>query len=167
MRTLLIYLLAAFLMLSGCGTAENKNAKVAKDYLKSMGYKIVSYEGTAGEYVLTKEKLTQMPYMQYWGLQREDPGKYIGKTITVEKFIVKNHPLDNWESSSKFDPVKSKGKTIMWVFLADNRVVGGISYPVVDKMLYGSVWSIDGKTLEEVHSISYSEWLEQWMSRFR
>lgn len=167
MRKFLIYLLIVFLMLSGCGAAENKNVKVAREYLKSRGFRIVSYEGTAEEYVLTKEKLTRLPYMQHWGLQGEDPGKYIGKTITVEKFIVKNHPLDNWDSGSIIDPVKSTGKTIVWVFLVDNQVVGGISHPVVDKMLLGSVWSIDGKTLEEVHSISYTEWLNQWMARFR
>ncbi|MCG0276866.1 MAG: hypothetical protein L5655_12075 [Thermosediminibacteraceae bacterium] len=103
MRKFLIYLLTICLMLTGCGAEENENVKVAREYLKSMGFRIVSYEGTAEEYVLTKEKLTRLPYMQYWGLQREDPGKYIGKTITVEKFIVRNHPLDNWDSGSKID----------------------------------------------------------------
>ena len=109
-----------------------------------------------------------MPYSNYWGLQTGDVSKFLDKNVHVEKFVVTNHPLDNWESHS-VNPalrVKSKGKTDVWVYVIDGQAVGGISYPILDEAMTGGVWSLDGKTLEEVHSITYKEWSDKWYAKF-
>lgn len=109
-----------------------------------------------------------LPYSNYWGLQTEDPSVYLDKEVNVQKFIVTNHPLDNWKSTSAKPEniVKSKGKTAIWIYVVDNQAVGGHSYPVIDQAMDGGVWSLDGRTLEEVHSMSYKAWLEQWEAKF-
>ncbi len=167
--TLMVFIFS----LAGCSVSQSikisdKNGTVAKDYLESKGYKVVSYEGTSETYILTKEKLMKLPYSNYWGLQSEDPSKYLGKEVSVQKFVVTNHPLDNWKSTSTKPEniVKSKGKTTTWIYIVDNQAVGGHSYPVIDQFMAGGVWSLDGRTLEEVHSISFKDWSEQWRVKF-
>jgi hypothetical protein len=54
----------------------------------------------------------------------------------------------------------------VWVSFVNDQAIGGHSYPVIDQLMLGWVWSIDGKTLEEVHSISYPEWGKKWAERF-
>lgn len=165
----------AALTLTGCSTNINQvsktidhNSIVAKTYLESQGYKTISYEGNVDNYTLTRDKLVSIPYSMCWELQAEDPGKYIGKEISVYKFNVTNHPLDNWKSTSKYpeNVVKSQGRTWVWVYIADNKIVGGHSYPVIDQIIVGSVWSLEGKTFEEVHNIPYKDWLAQWNSKY-
>ncbi|WP_018214104.1 hypothetical protein [Desulfitobacterium hafniense] len=162
--------IAIALLLSGCSAKEitSENSVIGADYLKDKGYEIIAYEGNVENYILTKEKLMSMPYMIYWGLQREEPSRYLSKEVHVEKFIIKNHPFDNWQSTSRYPEniVESKGETRVWVYIADKEVVGGISYPAIDEPMAGGYWSLDGKTLEEVHSINYSDWLEQWQNKF-
>lgn len=173
MKKIMILLLTIALFTTGCSVSKSQNiidkdANVAKTYLEKKNYKVASFEGNVQNYNITKEKLLSMPYSMYWGLQTGDVSKFLNKDVKVEKFIVTNHPLDNWESQNT-DPklkVKSKGKTDVWVFVIDGQAVGGYSYPVLDEGLISDVWSIDGKTLEEVHAMSYKDWSEQWNANF-
>lgn len=167
--TLLVFVFS----LTGCSASQSvnisdQNGITAKDYVESKGYKVSSYEGTSEVYTLTKEKLMSLPYSNYWGLQTEDPSAYLDKEVSVQKFIVANHPLDHWQSTSAKPEniVKSKGKTEVWIYFVDNEAVGGHSYPVIDQEMLGGVWSLDGRTLEEVHSMSYQDWVEQWEAKF-
>ncbi|MEK4327941.1 hypothetical protein MKZ24_18265 [Paenibacillus sp. FSL R7-0297] len=173
MVRIVLTLMTLLFSLTGCSashsaTTLDHNATAAKDYLESKGYKVSSYEGSSEVYTLTKEKLMNLPYSNYWGLQTEDPSVYLDKEVNVQKFIVTNHPLDNWKSTSAKPEniVKSKGKTAIWIYVVDNQAVGGHSYPVIDQAMDGGVWSLDGRTLEEVHSMSYKAWLEQWEAKF-
>ncbi|MNI47323.1 hypothetical protein D3C73_1018350 [compost metagenome] len=145
-RKLCLIFLLILTILSGCSAAANQklteNAETAKLYIEKEGYEVLSYEGSVSTYVLTKDLIKTLPYSMYWTLHGNDPQQHYGKTVYVEKFIVKNHPLDNYKSGS----AKSKGKTEVYVHLATGEVVAGTSLPVMDEQLYGGYWNINGKT---------------------
>ncbi|MDQ0913859.1 hypothetical protein [Paenibacillus sp. V4I5] len=173
MKKFVLILTVILVCLVGCSNSQsvnksNESDTVAKDYLQGKGYKVILDEGISETYTLTKEKLMSLPYSHYWGLQSEYPSKYLSKEVKVQKLTVTNHPLDNWKSTSTKSEniIKSKGKTNVWVYIVDNQAVGGHSYPHIDQQMYGGVWSLDGKTLEGVHSISFKDWSEQWKEKF-
>lgn len=132
-------------VLSGCSKEElTETGLVAKEYLDEKGYKILSYEQQVESYLLTESKLKQPPYDLQWSVAGNNPEPYFDKTVYVEKFIVKGHPLDNWESNG----VKSKGKVYVHVFVVDGAVVGGISYPDIPARhgMVGAGYSLDGES---------------------
>ncbi|OBZ15531.1 hypothetical protein A7975_31390 [Bacillus sp. FJAT-26390] len=138
------------------GCTSEKNATLERSepqsYLEQKGYYIVSNEGIVYSYELTKQKIIELPYMIYWGLQSADPSDYFGKTIQVQKFIVTNHPL-------------SKEKVDVYVYVADHKPIGGTSHPHGDAS-DGGYWSIDGKTLEELQDQPFQEWREHWVEKY-
>lgn len=141
---------------------ENRATEIiAKQYLEVNDYPVIAYEGCTDTYTLEKWILTKIPYSQYWEVQIQDPSKFIGKVVSVEQFLVHNHPLDYY--------VGGIGKTRIWVFVIEGNCVGGFSLPVTEQPLTGGVYSIDGRSWEQIHSndsISYLEWKEQWNKRF-
>lgn len=135
-----------FVLLIGCakGNEIQKEQSVLKDYLENKGFEVVSYEGRAESYELTRQKIVTLPYMIYWGLQPGDPSQYFGKTVNVEKFIVTNHPL-------------TQGKVDVYVYEVNGHPIGGTSYPLGDPS-DGGYWSLEGKTLEELQNRSFQDW---------
>ncbi|MED4015135.1 hypothetical protein [Sutcliffiella cohnii] len=132
-------------ILSGCNKEElTETGLVAKEYLDEKGYKILSYEQQVESYLLTESKLKQSPYDFEWNVPGNNPDPYFNKTVYVERFIVKGHPLDNWESNG----VKSKGKVYVHVFVVDGAVVGGTSYPDIPARhgMVGGWYSLDGES---------------------
>lgn len=143
-----------FVLLIGC-TKNNeipKEQSVSKSYLENKGFKVISYEGRAESYELTKQKIVTLPYIMYWGLQSVDPSDYFGKTINVEKFIVVNHPL-------------SQGEVEVYVYVSDGNPIGGTSFPHGEK-LDGGYWSLEGKTLEELQPKSFQDWKKDWINKY-
>ena len=154
MKKIMTLMLSIVLLFCGCkntgSNTEIKNTDISKatngvevaeemcsKYLKDKGYTIISNDGKVGEdYVLTKELLDKLPYNQYWEVQTVKASDYINKTIQTYKFVVKNHPLDNYK-----DNVKKQ--TLIWVMVCENKVVGGYSLP--DLAVTGGVYPIDGK----------------------
>lgn len=151
------YLISVFLLLFLLGCTESneipKEQSTMKDFIENKGYQVISYEGLAETYELTKEKITELPYIMYWGLQSVEPAQYFGKTINVEKFLVKNHPL-------------SEGEVDVYVYEVDGQPIGGTSFPHGER-LYGGYWSLDGKTLEELQSKSFQDWQADWINKYR
>ncbi|MGG1638125.1 hypothetical protein [Paenibacillus sp. NRS-1760] len=151
------YLLILFLLSLSIGcTEETKTTSeqsISQSYLEEKGYRISSKEGQVESYELTEQKLSALPYMMYWGLQRVNPSDYIGKTIHIQKFTVTNHPL-------------SKGKVDVFVYLADSQPIGGTSFPNGDTT-DGGYWSIDGKNLEDIQGMSYQEWRKSWTEKYK
>ena len=149
----IIALLGIYFILSGCqeNNSSNKDlsgtAIIAKEYLEEQGYDVLSYEEQQESYKLTERKIKTMPYIFYWDMPGNDPTLHKGKVVDVEEFIVKNHPLDNWECCGG---VKSKGKVYTYVYVIEGEVVGGTSFPygVEDAGLTGGYWSLDGRTEE-------------------
>ncbi|WP_340003997.1 hypothetical protein MHH52_18825 [Paenibacillus sp. FSL K6-0276] len=143
-----------FVLLIGC-TKNNeipKEQSVSKSYLENKGFQVISYEGHAESYELTKQKIVTLPYMIYWGLQLVDPSIYFGKTINIEKFIVKNHPL-------------TQGKVDVYVYEVNGQPIGGTSYPHGDTSV-GGYWSLEGKTLEELQPKSFQDWQKDWLNKY-
>ncbi|ACV63530.1 hypothetical protein Dtox_2752 [Desulfofarcimen acetoxidans DSM 771] len=145
--------------------------KVSKKYIENKGYKIVSYDGIFEKYVLTKEKIIQEPYIEEWAVQCFDPKKYLLKKITVEKFTVQNHPLDEWTPLSHFVDIQSTGKTAIYVFMVDNKAIGGYSRPAVkegkNKLGKEMVWSVDGKHFPDLNPhLNFEQWKKSWQEKF-
>ncbi|MBT2640481.1 hypothetical protein [Bacillus sp. ISL-39] len=147
-------------MLAACGPRLDENAQLAKDYLKEQGYSIRSYEGRYS-YIIEREQLIHKPDSSFWAVQTVEPDAYIGKEITQERFIVKNHPL-----SKIYGPQKSFSyKVSVSVFMYNGEIIGGISSPVGNGV-GGSPYSLDGKTAEEVIKGDYAEWIKQWNEKY-
>ncbi|MUK87824.1 hypothetical protein GMD78_05340 [Ornithinibacillus sp. L9] len=145
---MLLLFVALLLGLTGCQEKDlSETAALAKEYLEQQGYKVISYEQHQESYKIIESKIETMPYSFYWKMPGNDAKLYVGKMVDVEKFIVKNHPLDNWECC---DGVKSKGKVYVYVYVVEDKVVGGTSFPygVDDAGLVGGYWSLDGRTEE-------------------
>ncbi|MCQ6563847.1 hypothetical protein [Paenibacillus mendelii] len=138
----------------GCNERNEipKEQSVLQSYLESKGYQVISYEGRGYRYELTKQKIIELPYMMYWGLQSVDPSDYFGKTINIEQFIVTNHPL-------------SEGEVDVAVFEVEGQPIGGTSQPHGDPS-YGGYWSLDGHTLEELQPKSFQEWRKEWVVKY-
>ncbi|WP_066636692.1 hypothetical protein [Desulfolucanica intricata] len=140
-----------------CHITMAKDKVIAKDYLTMKGYTIVSYEGNA-KFKLTQEILAESPHMTGWEVQNVNPAKYIGKTINIERFIISNHPLDNWKQQSNTNTINSEGKTRVTVFVVNNKIIGGTSHPFIgEQILEDTIWSLDGKKFAEVHLQKDSE----------
>jgi hypothetical protein len=150
------YLLIILMLVFSTGCNDGKDASIehseSQSYLEQKGYRIVSEEGIAQSYVLSKQKIIELPYMIYWGLQSANPSDFFGKTIQVQKFIVTNHPLN-------------KKNVDVYVYLADGQPIGGTSHPNGDTS-DGGYWSIDGKTLEELQDKPFQEWRENWVEKY-
>jgi len=148
MKKLIPLILFIAILSYGCSNTGQKNdvsntpsnvettAEMASTYLKEKGYTIISIDGKVGEdYILTKELLTKLPYQQYWEVQTIKASDYLDKNIQTYKFIVKNHPLDNFKDNEK-------KQTVLWVMVCENKVIGGYSLPDVD--LIGGVYPLNG-----------------------
>ncbi|MGD6801863.1 hypothetical protein FZC79_15385 [Rossellomorea vietnamensis] len=146
---LLIFLL---IISSGCqqnesAVTDSKTSAIAKEYLEKEGYEVLSYENLQESYTLTKKKLETLPYQFYWMMPGNDSSPHIGKTVDVEKFLVRNHPLDDWECCGG---IKAKGKVYTYVYVVEGKVIGGTSFPygAENSDLGGGYWSLDGRTDE-------------------
>lgn len=152
------YVISILLFVLFIGCSENNEIPeeqlFLKSYLENKGYRVISYEGRIDEYELTKEIIVSLPYMMYWGLQSSSPSHYFGKNISIEKFIVTNHPL----TARKVD---------VYVYNVDERPIGGTSYPHGEALSAGGYWSLEGKTLEEVQAVSYVEWSKDWIHKYK
>ena len=155
----------AIIFLTGCTSGIYRDNSSIKRELEEMGYRVISYEGRVEEYEITKDRLARMPYMVHWGLQDIDYNDYLDQRVYVEKFIVRNHPLDNWESKGNKDKnIRSKGKTEIYAFIINGKIVGGISYPHLDNLILGGFWNLEGKKLEDIYMINDLEkWKEDWI----
>lgn len=148
------------LLLSACGPRLDDNAQLAKEYLKDQGYSIKSYEGKYA-YSFERQQLIDRPDSSIWAVQTVEPDAYIGKEITQEIFIVKNHPLGKTYEHK----LGLSRKVEVRVFTFNGEIIGGTSFPVGDGLV-GSPYSIDGKTAEEVIEMDYAKWNKQWDQKY-
>lgn len=66
---------------------------------------------------------------------------FIGKAIFNERFIVKNHPLDDWNSEKE----NSEGMTYVDVIVVDGKAIGGTSFPYTKDSYVGMPYSLKVK----------------------
>ncbi len=126
-------------------------------YLQEKGYTILEYHGL-DQYILDTMKLTNLPYMQQWGVQKINAADYIGKEISIYFYTIENHPLDNVKSNEKH-------QTYAFVMVCEGQIIGGYSIPNDDSN--GGFYDIDGKTLEEVTGQTLWEWMAEWNNKYR
>ncbi|MDV4150745.1 hypothetical protein R0131_07830 [Clostridium sp. AL.422] len=160
-------ILISLITLSILGCTNNSpytltdNEKIAKEDIESRGYKFIKSKGEIDKYILDKTKICggteTIPYQQIWGVQSIKPDEYFEKEITTYEFIVNNHPLQEQDNNAK------NGVQLYYMF-ADGKIIGGYSYP--NKDVVGAISSLDGKTLEEVTGLDFSEWTEEWNDRY-
>ncbi|QOY38129.1 hypothetical protein AWH56_011675 [Anaerobacillus isosaccharinicus] len=130
------------IILSACN--EKTHEEIGQKFLENNDYEVVSYEGKIESYEFTERTVLKIPYKLQWSVQdTESVETYIGKTVTVEEFIVSNHPSD-----------EKLGTSIVRLFFVKGNVIGGISGPMDAEERIGAVQNIDGKTFEKIHSIS-------------
>lgn len=172
-KWLLLVLSAFLVILPGCREQGVQKAEVeaAKTYLVDRGYVVKSSQGLVREYTLSKDLLTRMPYMDEWMLQTVDPAMFVGHRIRVLRYVVVNHPLDSYKYRDRSGRLITAGKTVVNVFMVDGSPVGGTALPLVDDAAWmGGAYSIDGKTIEEVHPdeyVDWGQWLAAWLNNFK
>ncbi|CAG9623559.1 hypothetical protein [Sutcliffiella rhizosphaerae] len=145
------YITLAFIafFLSGCLGRLSEEGKLAKTHLQDLGYKVISYQDE-GTITIKRQDILELPYDQLLSVQHASPDQFFKKEIKTISFIVKGHLLDD---------TYNKGKTQTTVFVHDNEVIGGWSFPVASEPLDGGPYSLDGKTTEEIHG-NYQTWTE-------
>lgn len=158
MKKILVFVF--LFLLSGCGPRLDGNAELAKQYLEDKDYSIKSYEGKQA-FTFQKEDLMSKPYDMLWAVQPVKPDPYIGKEITQEIFIVKNHPL-----GKIYGPQKGfSSKVEIRVFIFNDEIIGGTSFPM-GRGTVGSPHSLDGLTVEEFLDEDYGEWRAKWDEKY-
>jgi hypothetical protein len=149
---------------AGCSKGVTGDEKTAEDYVKSQGYEIASRRGEIDKYTLEKSRLyggtETRPYQQAWGVQKVEPDKYFSKEIIVYGFTVKNHPLEK--------VYKQSNGTNIYIMLSEGNVIGGYSFPNADgaEAIAGALYSLDGKTLEELTGLSFEQWQKNWKEKY-
>jgi hypothetical protein len=165
MRKFIVFLMGLILFTFGVCIGvyvakSTSDKKIAVNYIKSHGYKIITYKGQTQKYTLEKCQIygeKNLPNMLFWALQNTNPETYIGKEITVYSFIVKNHPLDKFANSDKY-------RTFLNIMICENKIIGGSSRPAEETI--GGADSLDGKSLEKVTGLTYEQWLEEWEIKY-
>ncbi|MCP1186441.1 hypothetical protein [Paenibacillus sp. 1781tsa1] len=168
-KPIIILLGLVFCIIAGCNNEVKRlgadesvvtgDQKTATEYVKAQGYKIFSYDGQVQKYTLHKDKLLYgmtetIPYRQTWGVQKVEPEQYFGMEIAVYSFTVTSHPLEKLYDT----------KTKISIMLSGGKVIGGTSFP--NAAIDGALYSLDGKTLEEVTGKSFKKWSEEWKKKY-
>jgi hypothetical protein len=160
---IVLLLLTLLLLSANFGAAHGRDERTAEEYLKSRGYIVISSAGLIYTYTLDASKLAAgmetWHFIDAWAVQQTAPEAYYGKSISLYRFVVKDHPL---ASASYPD-------TNITVMMCEGRVIGGTSFPAVkegDPILMGAPSSLDGRTLEEVTGLTYVQWLKQWEAKY-
>lgn len=165
-KKIVICLLLSLLLIpiTGCGPniLNKTDEQIAANFIKLLGYTIVSYDGEYPKYTLDRELLKNLGERKLWAVQKAEPEQYIGKEIHTIKFTVTNHPLQKIFSHDLYD-------ILVTVMLVDHNVIGGTSLPnykVVETVMAGGAFSIQGKDMEKIKGLSYDQWLDYWKENF-
>lgn len=130
------------------GNSKSQNVDMAKQFLEEKGYSVIEHVTSVEPFILTEKDLSETRQMQIWQVQTHDAEDFFGKKIYGQIFVIKNHPLDKYESGS----TNGLGKTQVYLMIVDDEIIGGTSFPVTEEPLRGGVYSLDGKTFEELYS---------------
>ncbi|WP_038289226.1 DUF4830 domain-containing protein [Acetivibrio straminisolvens] len=173
MRRILSLLLIAFFLciLVSCNQKEMQECECLKihiiekpedidNYIVLHGYEILESKGKTEEYTLDKQRVYQS--WQIWSVQHLAPDDYIGKEISIYSYIIKNHPLDN-KSPNK--------KTNLSMMVCGNEIIGGYSSPYYEEkdiiqMPIGEIYSFEGKNFENVKSMEFNTWRDEFLKKY-
>lgn len=175
-KTILIFSISLILALSAITfyrPLENKEglSQNAINYIEQRGYKIVGYEGEV-ERVLLGEKL-RYDDMEFFYINDIDPADYIGKTLTYERILVTNHPLDNdldrlKENIHWFPTHYHPNETRIVLIKDQDQIIGAESFKVIrgPALLGFEIRDIDGLSLKDKCGENYSHIQEDLSKKF-
>ena len=153
-------------VLAGCRSIDFSKAmeadnmeQAAQELLEEKGFQIVASGGKNEVYVLDRDRLAHPNYAQMWGVQKVDEEAYLGKSVEIYEFLVKDHPL--------LIEVEGAERIKVWVMVCENEIIGGYTFPNYDDPHYGGVYSLEGKTLEEVNEIRFQAWKKDWEEKYQ
>lgn len=129
------------------------NQDVAQAYINELGYDIVKHiDDEQHSYILQEDILATRPYKDIWSIQQSDSEQYIGKEIKVQKYQVSNHPIEQAYLSISSEQA-SEHHYYVEVFISDEEVIGGISYPLRKDgvQTFGEVYPINITVDELLH----------------
>ena len=140
-------------------TYPKNEIDIAESYIESQKYKIIKNIGYINSYSLNTDMLYDSIYsvinQQIWSVQKDNPYKYLNKQINVYKFTVENHPLEQ----------KFNVNINVYIMICNNEIIGGYSIPNDDND--GSIYSLDGKTAEEITGLNAKQLSEKWKEKYR
>ena len=152
---------------SGCSRSPGPPLTPAAQMLRDKGYRILETKGEVDSYTIGQDKLTTLPYIQYWAVQTVDPEPFLGKKATVEHFVVDRHPLDHFKTGVGRLQTRALGRTDVWVLVVEGAPVGGWSFPITNNPLTGGVYALGGENFEDVHpGVAFQDWRVAWVKRF-
>lgn len=155
MRLFPILLLVFFMV--GCSMTEKKEIDPSIEaFLKEKGFEDLEYIEEK-DVSFTKDDLNNDPWKPIWQLQDKKPDQYVGKKI---KFIT-------YTGLNKLLSDQSKGKTVIGIYLYNNKIIAATTFPYSKEPQIGMPFSIDGKTLEEIHGENLSEFQSSWEKRYK
>ncbi|GKS12901.1 hypothetical protein YDYSY3_39010 [Paenibacillus chitinolyticus] len=133
-------------------------------YLLEKDLTVVKNMGEEKQYILTRDKLTHLPYMALWGVQNKDVTPYINKEITSKSYIVKNKSL-----ASKLD-LRKNDKLKATLLIVDQQIVGGyllITNTDPAEIPAGLGFSLTGGDIEELSKKDFQTWQQDWISKYK
>lgn len=145
MRLTTTLIMSLFFILSGCNTEQplSADASTAKDYIENSGYDIKSVIKEES-FTLQEADLSDPGFQQLLVVQDSDLTSYLDEEIDIVQFDVEGHPLEEHFTEMT---------TIVTVYLNEGEVIGGWSFPNdPQNTMVGAVYSIDGRTQEEVQA---------------
>ncbi|GIP23493.1 hypothetical protein [Paenibacillus sp. J22TS3] len=170
MNLLKISLVLLFITLPLFGCSDSPSAASIsipeKDqaYLADWGYAVKDRLGNDYKYKLSRKQLAQQPQMMIWGLQKADPAEYVGNEVIIRRYIVSSP-----EQERKFQ-LKSGEMLTAALLIVRDKIVGGYiaaeSQGESDKPTGNALYSLDGRTLEEVSGQDFSGWRENWLTKY-
>lgn len=138
---------------------EDDNAIIGRTYIENENYTVIMNLGLGNEYILLEENMREADYMKIWVVQDIYPDEYFNKVVRHYKYLIEDHPHDN---------VYGYPYTYMVMMICEEEVIGGYSIGVTnEEILVGGVSPIDGDDQKLHMGMTYSEWLDEWQSRYR
>lgn len=153
-----LLLFVSLFVITSCSQHElSEHGEIAKQYLEESGYEVITHR-TDSSKEFSQVDLFSQPTQQIWSVQYTEPDDYLDKKIDTVAFTIKNHPLDH---------IFNMGKTDVTVYMYNNEVIGGWSFPISEADdVVGPPSSLHGKTAEEIQG-SYSRWLRDWEAKYQ
>ncbi len=155
------------MVLTGCSSIDFSKAmeldeleQAALEMIEEKGYTVVAQGGKSETYVLDRDRLACPIYALIWGIQELDAEAYLGKSVETYEFLVEDHPL-------LLDMEDGADRIKLWVLTSEDQVIGGYTFPDYNDPYYGGVYSLEGKTLEEVTEMRFQTWRKQWEAKYQ
>lgn len=158
----LIWISILTLGITSCSFSKQYLLDDIELFVTDQGFEIIEYEGKIAEFEISDESICDIDMALTLTLVNINPKRHLNKTAEIYHFIVKNHRLEElYEEKHKING------TNIYIWVIDDKIIGGSSCPNTEEPLYGCKYSIEGYALEEVTGETYLRWLDSVEKRCR